>query len=70
LAAYSLEVDEVSALSGNERQPGQARNKLFQQLDTLGYEIESDRRYSRDIAFRVGEVFLQVRFRSGRMQLR
>jgi len=50
LAALPFEVNKVTAYSGDKRQSGQARNKLFQQLDTLGYEIERDLGYSRDIA--------------------
>jgi len=56
LAAYSLEVDEVSAFRVTNA-TGTSEEQLFQQLDTLGYEIESDRRYSRDIAFRWARFF-------------
>src|SRR6266404_2695205 len=62
LAALPFEVNKVNAFSGDKCQSGQAWNKLFQQLDTLGQEIESDRRYSRDIAFRAGEVFYKSAF--------
>jgi len=62
LAALPFEVNKVTAYSGDKRQSGQARNKLFQQLDTLGYEIERDLGYSRDIALGAGEVFYESAF--------